>query len=166
MRSVVVVGNPRPASRTLAAATSICERLTGAPPRRSFDLIEFGAALFDASDEQVCEAVASVRASDLVIVASPVYKGAYTGVLKLFLDHFAPGSLSSVVAVPVMVGGLPKHALAPEVFLKPVLVELGASCPTSSVFLLESELQNLAVLEAWLADSWPKLGLASAKATT
>ena len=38
-----------------------------------------------------------VGAADLVVVASPTYKGTYTGLLKLFLDRFAdrPGSAAS-----------------------------------------------------------------------
>jgi hypothetical protein len=37
-----------------------------------------------------------------------------------------------------MLGGDLHHSLAPEVFLKPVLVELGDSCPTPGLFLLET----------------------------
>ena len=38
-----------------------------------------------------------------------------------------------------MLGGAWQHALAPEVFLRPVLVELGATCPVAGLFLLDSD---------------------------
>ena len=43
-----------------------------------------------------------------------------------------------------------RHSLAPEVFLKPVLVELGASCPTPGLFLPESDYAGSPALDAWV----------------
>ena len=42
-----------------------------------------GAALLDWQDPTVGDLVAAVGAADLVVVASPTYKGTYTGRLKL-----------------------------------------------------------------------------------
>ena len=39
----------------------------------------------------MADLVARVGEADLVVVASPTYKGTYTGLLKLFLDRFADG---------------------------------------------------------------------------
>jgi FMN reductase len=59
--------------------------------------------------------------------------------LKLFLDGFATAEgLAGVVAVPLMLGAGPAHALAPELLLKPVLVELGATCPTPGLYLSDA----------------------------
>ena len=86
------------------------------------------------------------------MVASPVYKATYTGLLKAFLDRFGQGELHEVVVVPLMVGGAPQHALAVEVYLRPLLAELGAVLPTRGLFLLESELANVPVLiDKWLS---------------
>ena len=50
-----------------------------------------------------------------------------------------------------MVGAAAEHALAVEVHLRPVLVELGASMPTCGLYVLESQLGDLdAVLDPWL----------------
>src|SRR5205085_5038729 len=68
--------------------------------------------------------------SDLLIVTSPVYKSSFTGLLKAFLDCFGRDELGALPTVPVMVGAGADHALAVEMQLRPVLVELGASCPT------------------------------------
>jgi FMN reductase len=153
----VVVGNPRPRSRTYRAAHLVAERLAGRPPSLSVDLTDLGAALLDWSDQGVAELVAAVQHSDLLIVASPTYKATYTGLLKLFLDRFGTGSLAGVTAVPVMLGGHWRHALAADLLLKPVLVELGASCPTAGLFLLESEWDTEAALDDWLTRSRAQL---------
>ena len=153
MTIAVVVGNPKPASRTLDAATNIATRLTGGPPDVVIDLAELGPRLLAWGDEEVGRAVAQVQAASAVVVASPTYKASYTGLLKLFLDQFAAGSLAGVVAFPLMLGGAWVHALAPEVFLKPVLVELGASCPVSGLFLLDTDYESPAGLDDWVASA-------------
>ena len=42
-----------------------------------------------------------------------------------------------MVAVPLMLGAGPGHALAPDLLLKPVLVELGATTPTKGLYLID-----------------------------
>ena len=64
-----------------------------------------------------------------------------------------------------MVGAAPEHALAVEVHLRPVLVELGASMPTRGLYVLESQLGDLdAVLDAWLVTARPQLASALRRA--
>ena len=47
--------------------------------------------------------------------------GSYSGLLKLFLDQFATGEgLRDVVALPLMLGAAPFHAMAPELMLSEV----------------------------------------------
>jgi FMN reductase len=150
----VVVGNPKPASRTFQAAHLVAERLTGQPADLSIDLTELGPALLDWSDRRVAELVAAVQAADLVVVASPTYKATYTGLLKLFLDRFGAGSMTGT-AIPLMLGGSWKHALAPELLLKPVLVEIGAICPTAGLYLLDSEFDSGDALDSWLQRARP-----------
>lgn len=150
MSVAVVVGNPKPRSRTYQAAHLVAERLAGRQPDLSIDLADLGAALLDWSDPSVADLVAAVQASDLVVVASPTYKATYTGLLKLFLDRFGGGSMAGVTAVPLMLGGHWRHALAPDLLLKPVLVELGATCPTAGLFLLETEYSGGETLDSWL----------------
>jgi len=149
----VVVGNPKPASRTLDAATRVATKLAGAAPEPVIDLIELGPRLLTWGDEAVETAVRRIQEASAVVVASPTYKATYTGLLKLFLDHFPAGSLSGVVAFPLMLGGAWVHALAPEVFLKPVLVELGASCPVRGLYLLDSDYESPAGLDEWVASA-------------
>ena len=97
MTFVVVVGNPKPASRTLDAATKVAARLAGTPADVVIDLVELGPRLLTWGDEDVARAVAQVQAASAVVVASPTYKASYTGLLKLFLDQLPTGSLAGVI---------------------------------------------------------------------
>lgn len=153
LRVGVVVGNPKPASRTYQAAVHLAEQLAGRAPDLTIDLAEYGAGLLDWSDAATAEAVSSLTSLDLLVVASPTYKASYTGLLKLFLDRFQADALAGVVAVPLMLGAGPGHAMAPEVFLKPVLAELGLILPTRALYLLDFSYDDPAAYEPWLAAS-------------
>jgi FMN reductase len=155
----VVVGNPKLGSRTALAAISVAEAvLSGAGDVGVIELAELGPALFSWGDRMVARAKAAVLASDLIVVASPVYKGSFTGLLKAFLDHFGRDELGARAVVPLMVGASPAHSLAVEMQLRPVLVEIGACCPTRGVYVLESQIEDLApVIEEWLSVWGPAL---------
>ncbi|MGN6722929.1 MAG: NAD(P)H-dependent oxidoreductase [Marmoricola sp.] len=158
MSVAVLVGNPKPQSRTREAALCVARELYGGAPDFDIDLADLGPALLDPSSDWVDAAVEQVSQSRLLVVASPTYKGTYTGLLKLFLDRIGAGALSDVTAVPLMLGADLRHALAVETFLKPVLNELGASTPTSGLFLLDSTWHAPNALDAWLKTARHQLG--------
>jgi FMN reductase len=159
----VVVGNPKSRSRTLDVAATVADAAAGAAgladaTRVTVDLADLGPSLFDWSSARVREAVDAVRACSLAVVASPTYKASYTGLLKSFLDWFSTTDLQGVVAVPLMVGAGLQHALAVEVHLRPVLVEVGASLPTRGLYVSEGQFAELdVVVAAWLAEAAPRL---------
>jgi len=153
MSVAVVAGNPKPASRTLDAAIRVATRLGGTAPDVVIDVVGLGNGLLSWGNPDVAAAITAVGESKAVVVASPTYKASFTGVLKLFLDQFAAGGLAGVVAFPLMLGGAWQHALAPEVFLKPVLVELGATCPVRGLYLLESDYESPPGLDDWIASA-------------
>ncbi|GGL02398.1 NADPH-dependent FMN reductase [Nocardia jinanensis] len=139
MKVTVVAGNPKPQSRTLDAARLLAAAATGRDADEIVDVITLGPGLLGWGDEGVAAAVEKTRVSDLVVFASPTFKGSFTGVLKLFLDQFATGSgLRDVVAIPLMLGAGPGHAMAP-MYLEQVLRELGATLPAPGLYLLDSE---------------------------
>lgn len=157
-RVAVVVGNPKPASRTLDAATYVARELVGgAEPDLVVDLATVGAGLLDQRDEAVGVLVKEVAGADLVVVACPTYKATYTGLLKLFLDRFAPayGTGMSGIAVPLMLGAGPGHALAPELTLRPVLTEIGATVPVRGLYVVDSSHDDPAAYADWLAAARP-----------
>ena len=160
---VVVVGNPRPGSRTAAVARALGRRVAGDGEVRVIELAELAGELFDPASAAVAEAVDAVRGAAALVVASPTYKATYTGLLKAFLDRFAADALLGIPTVPLMVAGAPHHALAVEASLRPVLVEIGASMPTRGVFVLDADLTDPdAALEAWSATYLPVLAPAVA----
>ncbi|MBV9892540.1 MAG: NAD(P)H-dependent oxidoreductase [Chloroflexi bacterium] len=157
MRVAVVCGNPKPKSRTLEAALFVAKRLCDRPPEVVLDLVDIGSHLLGWGDPVATDAVQQVCACDIGIFASPTYKGSYTGLLKLFLDQVPTDGLNGMLAFPVMLGAAMGHALAPEVFLKPVLVELGASCPARGLYLLETDYASEELIDAWVARAKPFL---------
>jgi FMN reductase len=137
----------------------VAEQLGGAPPEVVIDVVELGAGLLGWGDPDVAAAVESVQKSGAVVVASPTFKATYTGLLKLFLDQIPSDGLAGVVAVPLMLGAGPAHALAPELLLKPVLVELGATCPTKGLYLIDSSFDDPTAVEPWLVAARPQVAV-------
>jgi FMN reductase len=92
LRLTLLCGNPRPASRTLAAAGQVADALEGATSgttwtRTVVDLADLATELFAPARPGVDNALSLVTHSDVLVVATPVYKGSYTGLLKSFLDR-------------------------------------------------------------------------------
>ncbi len=82
-----------------------------------------------------------IEQADGVIIATPVYKASYTGVLKAFLDLLAPGALSGKVILPIATGGTLAHLLTIDYALKPVIATLGARFVLGGVYLLDTQIQ-------------------------
>jgi FMN reductase len=160
----VIVGNPKANSRTLgvaervAAAAAAAAGLPAQTQTSVIELAELGPQLFDWSSPAVRTAADTLSASSLAIIATPVYKATYTGLLKSFLDWFGTTGLAGVTAVPLMVGAGAGHSLAVEVHLRPLLVEIGATVPTRGLYILEQELESVdATIDAWLEHAGPLL---------
>ncbi|HET6292173.1 MAG TPA: NAD(P)H-dependent oxidoreductase [Kribbella sp.] len=159
---VTVVGNPRAGSRTAAAAASVAELLAselGTPYRMDelVDLVTFAPAIFQgesASEEDraaLDNAIDLASSASVLVLATPVYRGSYTGLLKSFLDVLPPQALAGSVVVPVTVSAAPSHKLLADLHIRPVLAELGASVPTPGVVLEERDLEDLQiVLSGWI----------------
>jgi len=156
-RAVVALsGNPRPRSRTAALARCVARSVVELGPPGPVVEIELSN---HACPEDELRAI--LMRSEVAVVASPTYKATYTGLLKAFLDGLPPGGLRDVLAVPVMVGGDRAHGLAVDVHLRPLLLELGAWCPTPGLFVEESALDDLAAAIApWLDRARPALAAA------
>jgi FMN reductase len=167
MSIAVVVGNPKPGSRTLRVALAVAEalgkRLGDTDEKRVIDLAEVATKLFDYPSPEVDELLAAVAGSDLIIAASPTYKATYTGLLKVFFDRYGNNGLAGSTAVPLMTGAAPIHALATEVHLRPLLVELGAATPTRGLYVTEDQFDDLdTVIEKWADTAAPLLARALA----
>lgn len=136
MRITIVVGNPKPQSRTRRIAEMLIESLF---PDNQIDLqvIE----LCDHTDEifkwpspQMATLTQHVADSQLVVFASPTYKASYTGLLKVFLDRYPANGLHGVTAIAVMTGADFSHSLTPTFTLNSLLFELGATVPIRGLY--------------------------------
>lgn len=155
----VVVGNPNPGGRTTRGGQAVAEAIAvDGDTIETHELADVAPKLFEWGNTDVAELTAKVAATDILVIASPTYKATYTGLLKAFLDNYGNDGLAGCAAVPVMVGAAANHALAPEVHLRPLLVELGAAVPSRGLYLLEDQMDDLdAVVGAWAEQALPAL---------
>lgn len=148
-----MIGNPNPGGRTTVTAMAVAERITGAVGGAEVTLIELAEytdGIFSWEAPAIQAVNERVAASDVAVFACPTYKASFTGLLKAFLDRYGTTGLAGVVAVPVMLGGSPVHALAVETQLRPVLVELAATVPTRGLFMVDQHMDELAgVIDGW-----------------
>ena len=79
-----------------------------------------------------------------VVVSTPVYKAAYSGVLKVFLDLLPQTALAGKVVLPLVTGGTAAHVLAIDYALRPVLLSLGAQHVVAGLFILDKLIERQA----------------------
>jgi FMN reductase len=145
MPSILAVsGSPSSTSRTVAAIdhalawleaqghTTIHVAVADLPPA---DLLSG-----TRTSPAVREAIAAVAYADGVIVATPIYKASYTGLLKSYLDLLPENALAGKVVLPVATGGTVGHLLAIDYALRPVLTALGADHVVPGRFLLDADI--------------------------
>ncbi|MDB4896533.1 MAG: reductase [Firmicutes bacterium] len=141
VKFVTLVGNAYKPSRVHVLADYIAKRLSekGAV---SAGLVDFSDPALASLGKPATALLELVMASDLVVVVCPIYKGSMPGQLKNFFDYMEQGALSGNVAIPVMVGAAPHHALAVEYTVKPVLSQLGALSLPGALFIHDQEIDR------------------------
>jgi FMN reductase len=82
---------------------------------------------------------ALVKQAEGIIIATPVYKAAYSGVLKAFLDLLPSGAFAGKVILPIATGAAVNHALMLDYSFKPLLFALGAEHILNGLYLLDSQ---------------------------
>lgn len=75
-----------------------------------------------------------------IIIATPIYKASYTGLLKTFLDLLPQKALAHKVIFPVATGGTIAHLLAIDFALKPLLAELGARYILGGLYAVDKQI--------------------------
>jgi FMN reductase len=152
---VVICGHPHPESRTLQLARAVGERFArhrGHAAPVVVDVAALGSALLAPADHATGRALMDIQDSALLIVATPTYRGSYTGVLKMLLDALPANALAGVVAVPVVTADVQPQADAAEALLARLLSELGAEVVAFGLTAIESELSDpVAVAEQYTA---------------
>jgi FMN reductase len=139
---VSLSGSPSADSRSATLLRFIERRIAGRASRvRHIALRELPAAeMLQARTDSpaIRAAIEALEDADLVMVATPIYKAAYSGLLKVFLDLLAADALRGKTVWPLATGGSPGHLLALEYALKPVLAALGARHVLDPVYVIDS----------------------------
>ncbi|MFJ4844658.1 MULTISPECIES: NADPH-dependent FMN reductase [unclassified Streptomyces] len=88
----------------------------------------------------VTEAAALFQRSDGVVIGTPVYKAAYSGLLKSLLDLLPQYALADKTVLPLATGGSTAHVLAIDYALRPVLSAMGAAHIVPGWFTLDKDI--------------------------
>jgi FMN reductase len=145
MPSVVTLsGSPAERSRSthLLAAAEDLLRERGIDVHR-IDIRQLPATALvrgDVGNAELGEALNAVEQAQAVVIATPLYKSAYSGLLKIFLDVLPQAAMSRKPILPLATGGSVAHLLALDYALRPVLASLGAQHILSNVFASEQDL--------------------------
>ncbi len=140
---VIIVGSPVQKSRLHAVVDRVRSQTEASGNEVSVlyvrdlpaeDLLH---ARFDS--EAIISANKQVEEADAVIIATPVYKASFTGILKAFLDLLPQKGLDNKLVLPIAVGGTIAHLLSIDFAMKPVFSVLGARNILTGVFVLDTQ---------------------------
>lgn len=96
----------------------------------------------DFQHEQIQAALESVRRAQVVVLATPIYKASYAGLLKTFLDLLPQDGLQGKTVWSLASGGSLAHLLALDYSLLPVLTSLGARQLVDGVYATDAQLSH------------------------
>ncbi|HHW83044.1 MAG TPA: hypothetical protein GX743_04400, partial [Actinomycetales bacterium] len=142
-RRVVVLSAALSESST---TTMLGERLAAASVRASSEELEvvtielrdyfaeIAQAFGSFAPERLREVFEQVAAADGVIALTPIYNTSYSGLFKSFFDVLPEDSLRGTPVLIGATGGTPRHSLALDYAVRPMLSYLKAEVLTTTVF--------------------------------
>jgi FMN reductase len=142
MASVLSVsGSPSVASRTARLLDHVAARLAAQGHQvTSLEVRTLpGEALLgaDPGHPAIVAAAGLFDRADGVVIGTPVYKAAYSGLLKSLLDLLPQYALAGKTILPLATGGSTAHVLAIDYALRPVLSSMGARHIVQGWFVLD-----------------------------
>lgn len=148
MSVLLIAGSPTEHSRSATLLDGVEHRLHASVDERRLrvdrlrirELSPQALLLADWGHPSVVRAIEQVAHARALVVATPVYKAAYSGVLKVFLDLLPQTALKGKVVLPIATGGSPHHMLALDYALRPVLQSLGARHILPGVYASDSQI--------------------------
>lgn len=144
MSIVFISGSPSANSRTAHLLQEVRQRLAAHGETTEWiairDLPATPLLHAQAGDTEIAAAIASVARARAVVIASPIYKAAYSGLLKLFLDLLPQKAFEDKLVLPVSSAGSALHVLALDFTIRPVLAALGAREVIPPVSALDSQI--------------------------
>jgi len=147
MSVLLIAGSPSARSRTAALLQAVGQRLSarGASVQhlQVRDLAAQALLQGDVGDPSISQAAGLVALASVIVIATPVYKAAYSGVLKAFLDLLPQDALKGKTVLPMATGGSPNHMLAVDYAVRPVLQALGAEHIRQSIYAVDAQIALL-----------------------
>jgi len=143
---VTISGSPSPTSRSSLLARHVGGKLEG--EGFTVDAIEVrdlppeDLLLARPTAPALSAALGLVEKAQGVVIATPIYKAAYSGILKAFLDLMPQFGLTGKVVLPLATGGSPAHVLAIDYALRPVLTSLNPLHVVAGLFFWEKHLEK------------------------
>nr|WP_315236910.1 FMN reductase [uncultured Albidiferax sp.] len=168
LKVVAVSGGLQRPSRTLVLVQELLAALGDALPI-DVHLIELGnigpqfaGALYRSQLPTHVEAeVAAIESADLLIVASPVYRGSYTGLFKHLFDFVHHEALTDVPVLLAATGGSDRHALVIDHQLRPLFSFFQSRTLPIGVYATEKDFDGYEISSPALRD---RIALAIARA--
>ncbi|MFG2138371.1 NADPH-dependent FMN reductase [Streptomyces sp. NPDC048650] len=136
-----VSGSPSPTSRTARLLRHLDEELTAQGHQvvpldvRTLSPQALLGAQFNHPD--IVRTAELFDRADGVVIGTPVYKAAYSGLLKSLLDLLPQYALAGKTVLPLATGGSTAHVLAIDYALRPVLSSMGADHIVPGWFVLD-----------------------------
>jgi FMN reductase len=139
-----VSGSPSATSRTARLLRHLDARLAGQGHEViPLDVRTLPAEALLGADFQhpaIVEATNLFARADGVVIGTPIYKAAYSGLLKSLLDLLPQYGLAGKTVLPLATGGSTAHVLAIDYALRPVLSSMGAAHITQGWFILDKDI--------------------------
>jgi len=153
LRVVVVNGSPSRPSKTMGLVDVILDTLAGLLPVQPsrIDLYRLGPGFTAAieRDDVPPEVEATLRLAeqaDLLIAATPVFRGSYPGLFKHFFDLVDQYALANKLVLLAATGGGDHHALALEHALRPLFAFFQALTLPVAVFASAGDFDGTVLL--------------------
>jgi FMN reductase len=134
-----VVGSVTPPGRLRRAVAEALDR--AAAPSTLLDLAEHPLPFAGTGtpDSPVLDAIAE---ADAVLLATPVYRGTFTGALKNLLDLLPVETLQGKPVAIVAMGATDHHSLGADWHLRDVLAWFGAVAAPTGVYLTSRDFED------------------------
>jgi FMN reductase len=148
MSVLALAGSPSAPSRSTALLRLALSRLDDGVAHSELALRDLPPAALvrgDFDDPAIRRARDQLAAARLVVVATPIYKASFSGLLKTFLDLLPQDALRGKSVLALATGGSPAHLLALDYALKPVLAALGARHLLDAVYATDAQFTPHAV---------------------
>jgi FMN reductase len=154
-RIVGFSGSPRRPSKTRSLVETVAAEVASHQPVRLeiFDLSDAGPGLGAALQRQdltlpAARIIDAIEQADALIIGTPVYKGAYTGLFKHAFDLVDPRALIGKPVLLTATGGGPRHALVVEHALRPLFGFFEALTIPTAVYASDADFVDGQLAEA------------------